>query len=1073
MASTYDNDLRLEEMATGENSGSWGTKTNTNLELVADAFSYGTEIIANADTPITIADGAADAARSLALKITSSEDLTTTRVITLGPNTTSKVWIIENSTSGGQTLTISAGSGSGSNITLANGTTKIIATDGIGAGSNVVELTQDIAIADMSVDGTLSVGGVAIVDNITIDGNTISTTDTNGNLIITPNGTGNVNINSDTLAVSGAEGESAALVLSADEADDNPDIWRIVSNTGNTLGIENQISGSAVSHLTITPNATVANSTFAVAGTVTAPAADIGTISTSVLATLRLKTAGSENAIALNIEENSGTEGWGLGVNANGDLKFYNSGAGTITGLSAVSFTDDNQVLVGAGTARTDFFNTSATASLQVEGTTANTAAASIVRNSNDDNGPQFILGKSNGTSVGSDTVVTDNALLGRISYQGADGSELVEGARIEGSVDGTPTANDMPGRLVFSTTADGAASPTERMRITSSGNVGIASGGDVGLDSTDIALQVGGGSLSNPTIQIRSSSSGTGQLWFGDNSGSDAGRYDGFIQYNQTDRFMYFGTAQTAAMRIDSSQRVLIGADSSQSVFLSSGNQLQIQGLGSNTSAASITRHSNDGGGPYLNFGKSRGTADGAVTSVADSDVLGQIWFVGADGTDIVTPAAGIFAQVDGTPGSNDMPGRLVFSTTADGASSSTERMRIDNAGRVIINNADVSTGTGTNKGLLQVANIDTTYDWSDINTAANGYSSTANEIAVLNTANQDINGWAGIFFQAGESSNGSSINAARIGAIKTSTSGTNTDLAFATRNGSSVMTEHMRINSFGYVGIGTDSPVGALTIIQAGADNDHGIRLQCNDDGASTAPDIQLYKNSASPADGDNIGSIWFRANNSVGDEETYAAIYAVTEDVTNASEDGAISFGTVSGGSFAVRSQIRANGVYVNPEGICLGTASYDTYAAENTLDDYEEGTWTPTLNFGGNATGMVFHTQSGSYVKIGQVVTAQFRIELSSKGSSTGNANFGGIPLTATATSVGTLYPAFFGLHHDVNSGSGNTTANVLPIGQIARGTTNWNYYQADSVTAVTDAYFNNDSVINGTVTFRVT
>ena len=171
MASTYENDLRLEEMATGENSGSWGTKTNNNLELVADAFSYGTEIIANADTAITIADGVADAARSLALKITSSENLTTTRVITLGPNTVSKVWIIENSTSGGQILTISAGSGS--NITLANGTTKIIATDGIGAGSNVVELTQDLAIADLSVDGILSLAdGTNSAPSLTNTGDT-------------------------------------------------------------------------------------------------------------------------------------------------------------------------------------------------------------------------------------------------------------------------------------------------------------------------------------------------------------------------------------------------------------------------------------------------------------------------------------------------------------------------------------------------------------------------------------------------------------------------------------------------------------------------------------------------------------------------------------------------------------------------------------------------------------------------------------------------------------------------------------------------------------------------------------
>tara|TARA_A100001388_G_scaffold230025_2_gene182002 strand:+ start:3882 stop:7790 length:3909 start_codon:yes stop_codon:yes gene_type:complete len=74
---------------------------------------------------------------------------------------------------------------------------------------------------------------------------------------------------------------------------------------------------------------------------------DLGDVTTAVLATLRLKTAGSNNAVALNIEENSGNEGWGLGVNANGDLKFYNSGTGTSTGNSAVTFSDDNKVGIG------------------------------------------------------------------------------------------------------------------------------------------------------------------------------------------------------------------------------------------------------------------------------------------------------------------------------------------------------------------------------------------------------------------------------------------------------------------------------------------------------------------------------------------------------------------------------------------------------------------------------------------------------------------------------------------------------------------------------------------------------
>jgi len=148
------------------------------------------------------------------------------------------------------------------------------------------------------------------------------------------------------------------------------------------------------------------------------------------------------------------------------------------------------------------------------------------------------------------------------------------------------------------------------------------------------------------------------------------------------------FSVGATEAARITSDGQVLIGATASQSVNLSNGNALQIQGLSSNTSGISTTRHSNDSGGPYFNFGKSRGAADGAVTAVADNDILGQIFFSGADGTDILTPAASIQALVDGTPGGNDMPGRLVFSTTADGAATATERLRISSDGLVTIPN-------------------------------------------------------------------------------------------------------------------------------------------------------------------------------------------------------------------------------------------------------------------------------------------------------------------------------------------------------------------------------------------------
>jgi hypothetical protein len=66
--------------------------------------------------------------------------------------------------------------------------------------------------------------------------------------------------------------------------------------------------------------------------------------------------------------------------------------------------------------------------------------------------------------------------------------------------------------------------------------------------------------------------------------------------------------------------------------------------------------------------------------------------------------------------------------------------------------------------------------------------------------------------------------------------------------------------------------------------------------------------------------------------------------------------------------------------------------------NTLDDYEEGTWTPTLTFGTGSTGMTYTARSGWYTKIGNQVTVQFTIFLSAIGSSTGSANVSGLPFT---------------------------------------------------------------------------
>jgi len=150
MASSYVNNLRLEEIGTGEQAGTWGDKTNVNLELIGQALGHGTRAIANASTDnITIADGSSDADRAMYLKLTGGGQACT---ITLLPNTSSKVWIMQNDTS--YTLTFSQGSGA--NVTLAAGKAKIIATDGGGADAIVYDVLNTFApvLADVTMTGT-------------------------------------------------------------------------------------------------------------------------------------------------------------------------------------------------------------------------------------------------------------------------------------------------------------------------------------------------------------------------------------------------------------------------------------------------------------------------------------------------------------------------------------------------------------------------------------------------------------------------------------------------------------------------------------------------------------------------------------------------------------------------------------------------------------------------------------------------------------------------------------------------------------------------------------------------------
>lgn len=187
---TYTNDLRLKEITTGDEDGTWGTSTNTNLSLIADAFSLGTkQMAADANETFTMPDATADGTRSLYLKITSAVSLTVTRTVTLGPNTVSKVWIIENATSGSQSITIAQGSGA--TVTVPTGQKVMIVTDGAGSGAAVTLANPTVSLAT-GVTGTLPVanggtGATTLTANNVIVGNGGSAVN-----FVAPGATGNV-----------------------------------------------------------------------------------------------------------------------------------------------------------------------------------------------------------------------------------------------------------------------------------------------------------------------------------------------------------------------------------------------------------------------------------------------------------------------------------------------------------------------------------------------------------------------------------------------------------------------------------------------------------------------------------------------------------------------------------------------------------------------------------------------------------------------------------------------------------------------------------------------------------------
>ena len=134
--------------------------------------------------------------------------------------------------------------------------------------------------------------------------------------------------------------------------------------------------------------------------------------------------------------------------------------------------------------------------------------------------------------------------------------------------------------------------------------------------------------------------------------------------------------------------------------------------------------------------------------------------------------------------------------------------------------------------------------------------------------------------------------------------------------------------------------------------------------------------------------------------------------------------------------------------------------------NTLDDYEEGTWTPAVSFGNGTTGITFTTQSGGYIKVGAQVTVWAQVNMSSKGSSTGSARITNLPFTnvnASGRSEGASVVFNFWT---------NFSGTPIPLGYVQNNATTIsisNGIASNSISALADTNFTNTSnfYFNGT------
>ena len=509
-------------------------------------------------------------------------------------------------------------------------------------------------------------------------------------------------------------------------------------------------------------------------------------------------------------------------------------------------------------------------------------------------------------TPAGLNAVTTAERSTSNTNYVAKAGSTLTGVLTMPNGSNSAPSINfgDSDSGIFGGTnTVSLAAGGTTGLTLNASGQVNVPTRLGVGIASPLSLLHTKATNADN-VFTLETATSGSPKITF--NAAGAGGHTIGFDRGSAALTFTVAGGSERA--RIDNSGRLLIGTSTARSPQGISAN-FQIEGTNVNNSSMSLTRNSADNASAALIFNKSRGATVGSDVVVQDDDVLGIVYFTANDGTDSDNSAATITAEVDGTPGSNDTPGRLKFSTTADGAASPTTRLTIDSAGLSTFT-GDLTISSATPIINLTDTNNDSDYQIKNGNGDFNikDVTNNANRLTIASDGTVDI---AGNLDANGGLDVTGSVNATTDITLASTTSGQS---FIVTKNGTQAAklghigtgnegilvlkdggTDIVKINGAaagvsyfngGNVGIGTTSPASLLNLA-----------------GASGACTLQLSRSNAS-ANGNTYGNLKFTSDTSVD----VARIRATRQSAAN---DALLAFDTASSGTLSERMRIDASG------------------------------------------------------------------------------------------------------------------------------------------------------------------